>query len=153
MASNSPTSRASGVAKRGRTRAAACAAIGALTVGALAAAAPAAADDTFVAIAYSADDGAHGWVNDRTSEPDAAKAAEIKCRGFGGHQCVTAAVARDQCAAVAVMTPQTSPDHKWGQPHSGFGPDIETANAKASAANGGGEVIIARCSTGDAGWG
>jgi hypothetical protein len=127
--------------------------VGLLTAGGLAVSAPASANDTFVAIAFSPDNGAHAWANNRSSEPDAAKAAEESCKQFGGHQCFTAAVAKDQCAAIAVNSPQTSADHKWGQPHSGFGPDVETANAKASASNGGGEVLIARCASGNAGWG
>ena len=132
--------------------------VGALLVAAsgiaIGAAAPATADNaTFVAIAFSSDNGAHGWANNRTAEPDAARSAQNYCQQYGGNRCFTAAIARNQCAAIAVMTPAVSVDHKWGAPHAGFGPDIATANAAASAANGGGEVIVARCAAGSQGWG
>jgi len=131
----------------------------AITASALGAAAPAYADDTYVAEAFSQDNGSHGWANNRGSYEDAAAAAINTCvhppAGVGGKQCQVVAWARDACAAFAVFSPDTTADHKWGVAHGTWGATISDASDKASAANGGGEVVIDRCSTdgNPPGWG
>ena len=129
----------------------------ALTVAAIGVAAPANADDTYVVEAYSQDNGSHGWANNRGSYDEALSAAVNTCEhppaGVGGQHCQVAAWAKNGCAAFAVFTPATSADHKWGPPQGTWGATIADANANASAKNGGGEVVIDRCSTGDEGWG
>jgi hypothetical protein len=131
----------------------------AITAGALGAAAPAYADDTYVAEAFSQDNGSHGWANGRGSYDEAAAAAVNTCvhppAGVGGKQCQVVAWARNACAAFAVFSPNGTADHKWGVANGTWGATISDANVKAAAANGGGEVVIDRCSTDSnpPGWG
>jgi hypothetical protein len=130
-----------------------------IAVAALGAAAPANAADSYVAEAFSQDNGSHGWANDRGSYAEAATAAINTCihppAGIGGKQCQVVAWARDACAAFAVFSPNGTADHKWGVARGTWGSTIEDANVKAAAANGGGEVVIDRCSTSSnpPGWG
>ena len=107
----------------------------------------------YVAIAFSPDNGAHGWANNLDTQEAAQGAALQNCRNFGGKQCGIDAWSHNDCAAIAVMTPATTANHQWGAHHGTWGATIADANANASAANGGGEVMVARCATGDDGWG
>ncbi len=127
----------------------------AITAGTLGQAVPANADDggPYVAIAFSPDDGAHGWANNAYNQQQAMDAAMQNCRDFGGHKCGIDAWAHNDCAAVAVMTPAVTPDHQWGAHHGTYGATIAAAQDAAVNQNGGGEVIVARCATGDQGWG
>jgi hypothetical protein len=114
---------------------------------------PADAGGPYVAIAFSPDNGAHGWANNADTQQQAQDAALQNCRNFGGKQCGVDAWSHNQCAAIAVMTPAVTANHQWGAHHGTWGATIADANANASAANGGGEVMVARCATGDDGWG
>jgi len=131
-------------------------ATGTITVGTVALAGSANADPgqggPYVAIAFSPDNGAHGWANNAYQQ-QAIDTALQNCRNFGGKHCGIDAWSHNECAAIAVMTPAVTPNHQWGAHHGTYGPTIAAAQDAALNQNGGGEVMVARCATGDSGWG
>ena len=68
----------------------------------------------YVAIAFSPDNGSHGWANNAYNYQQAVDTAVANCTQFGGDQCQLAAWDDTGCAAIAVMAPTTTPDGKWG---------------------------------------
>jgi Domain of unknown function (DUF4189) len=127
----------------------------AAAVGTLGLAGPANADQggPYVAIAYSPDNGAYGWANNAFTQDQAQDTALQNCRNFGGQQCEIDAWAHNECAALAVMTPQVTANNQWGAHYGWYGATIQEAQDAALHKNGGGEVIVAHCASGDAGWG
>ncbi len=118
----------------------------AAAVGTLGPAGPANADQggPYVAIAYSPDNGSYGWANNAFTQDQAQDTALQNCRNFGGQQCEIDAWAHNECAALAVA----------GGAHYGwYGATIAEAQDAALTRNGGGEVIVAHCASGNAGWG
>ena len=124
-------------------------AAGALAAGVLGPAAPANADagGQWVVIAYSPDNGIHGWANNRNTYQEALDAAMFNCRGFGGTNCVLGAFSHNQCAAV-VADAQVGDFGQWA---GRAGLDISGAEVAAQRTNGGGDVVLSRCATGDEG--
>ena len=124
-----------------------------LTLGAVA---PAnAAGDTYVAIAWSPDNGDHGWANNQPSFPLAAKVALLNCRKFGGDKCTVVVSARDACAAL-FAAPPAGDNPNWGPAHVGTGPTLDAAQGAAtdpSQTYDTGIPLIIRCSTGSSGQG
>lgn len=107
----------------------------------------------YVAIAYSPDNGSHGWANNEPSYQQAVDAAVANCARFGGHQCQLAAWDNTGCAAMAVMAPATTPDGKWGHWEGRGAASLNEAQDAALNANGGGEILLSRCATGGDGQG
>jgi hypothetical protein len=107
----------------------------------------------FVAIAFSPDNGSHGWANNEPSYQQAVDAAVANCTHFGGRQCQLAAWDNTGCAAIAVMAPATTPNGKWGQLSGRGAATLNEAQDAALNANGGGEILLSRCATGAEGQG
>jgi Domain of unknown function (DUF4189) len=139
------------------------AATGAIAVGALGPAAFANADPgpgrpgpggsgPYVAIAYSPDNGAHGWANNAYNYQQAVDTAVANCTHFGG-RCQLAAWDDTGCAALAVMAPATTPDGKWGHWSGRGAATLNEAQDAALNANAGGEILLSRCATGGEGQG
>ena len=135
-----------------RITAAALLVAGAIAGSAVGAAAPANADSggPYVVIAYSPNNGARGWANNKDTLDEAFQAAMFNCRGWGGTQCQMGAWAHDSCAAV-VSDGQEGDPGKWA----GRGGEADTQGAEVAAqgANGGGQVVVSRCATGNQGSG
>jgi hypothetical protein len=115
----------------------------------------------YVAIAFSPENGAHGWENNQGLLSVADNDAVANCQHFGGSQCRIVVTARNQCAALYASTPDQngqSNGYKWGPPHVGTGPTPYAAE-QAAVDPGGvpvddtGLPLIIRCATGDAGQG
>ncbi len=127
-----------------------------VALGALGAAAPAgAAADTFVAIAFSPDNGAHGWENNQPTFALAAKGAMLNCRKFGGDKCTIVVSARDACAAL-FAAPPAGDITTWGPANVGTGPTLDAAQQAATnpaTTYNTGIPLIMRCSAGDSGQG
>lgn len=99
----------------------------------------------WVAIAYDPGNGAHGWANNKTTKYWAIDAARGSCFEFGGKACVEAAWATNNgCAALAVD------GDRWS---GSDGPNLAAAENAALAKNGGGHIVLSRCSEGGAGTG
>ena len=180
------TFRTSPTAQRAIAAASLLVASSAITIGALGSVAPAHADTTpappppppgapaapaftpprdallgpWLAIAWSPDNGDHGWANNRATVFDANNAAIANCQHFGGDQCQVVVSARD-CGALYAASPDQngqSNGHKWGPAHTGTGPTPDAAEQAAIAPGGvpvddTGSPLIIRCATGDAGQG
>lgn len=127
-----------------------------ITLGALGAAVPArAAGDTYVAIAFSPDNGAHGWENNQPTFALAGKGAMMNCRKFGGDKCTIVVSARDACAAL-FAAPPAGDITTWGPANVGTGPTLDTAQQAAtdpSKTSDTGIPLIIRCSSGGSGQG
>jgi hypothetical protein len=109
----------------------------------------------FLAIAWSPDNGDHGWANNQPTDPAARAAAIGYCQRFGGDQCQVVVVTKE-CGALFAAAPDTTPDHKWGPANVGTGPTPDAAQAVAtdpSKVYETGDPLIIRCATGDAGQG
>ena len=132
------------------------AAVTALTLTAVGPTAPAnAAGDTYVAIAWSPDNGDHGWENNQPSFALAAKGALTNCRKFGGDKCTVVVSARDACAAL-FAAPPAGDNPNWGPAHVGTGATPDEAQGSAtdpSKTFDTGIPLVIRCSTGNAGQG
>jgi hypothetical protein len=134
---------------------------GVIAVGAFGPAAPASADDggPYVAIAFSPENGTHGWANNAYNYQQAVDAAVANCirfgggSRFGGSQCQLAAWDHNGCAALAVMAPATTPDGKWGHWSGRGAATLNDAQDAALNANAGGEILLSRCATGGEGQG
>ncbi len=125
---------------------------GAIVVGALGPATPAHADagGPWVVIYYSPVNGIHGWANNRNTFQDADYAALANCQRFGGDgNCVVGAFSHNQCAAVAA----DSQVGDWSKFAGSAGADLQGAEGAAVHANGGGQIVLSRCATGDEGTG
>ena len=133
-----------------RITAATLLAAGAIAAGALGPAAPANADagGPYVVIAYSPDSGIHGWANNRNTFQEALDAAMFNCRGFGGTHCQLGAWDHNQCAAVAADI-----GNDWSKWAGRGGADLQGAEGAAVYQNGGGQIVLSRCATGDQGTG
>jgi uncharacterized protein DUF4189 len=107
----------------------------------------------YVAIAFSPDNGSHGWANNAFNYQQAVDTAIANCTHFGGDQCQLAAWDDTGCAALAVMAPATTPDGKWGHWEGRGAPSLNEAQDAALNANGGGEILLSRCATGAEGQG
>jgi hypothetical protein len=107
----------------------------------------------YVAIAFSPDNGSHGWANNEPTYQQAVDAAVANCTRFGGNQCQLAAWDDTGCAAIAVMAPATTPDGKWGHWEGRGAPSLNEAQDAALNANAGGEILLSRCATGGEGQG
>lgn len=107
----------------------------------------------YVAIAFSPDNGSHGWVNNAYNYQQAVDGAVANCTRFGGHQCQLAAWDDTGCAALAVMAPATTPDGKWGHWSGRGAATLNEAQDAALNANAGGEILLSRCATGGEGQG
>lgn len=114
----------------------------------------------WLAIAWSPDNGDHGWANERATVFEARDAAIANCQHFGGGQCQVVVTARD-CGALFAASPAQngqSNGNKWGPAHTGTGPTPDAAQQAAIAPGGvpvedTGSPLIIRCATGDAGQG
>jgi Domain of unknown function (DUF4189) len=149
MTANS-TPNAAPARRRRITAATLLVAAGALAAGAFGPAAPANADagGQWVVIAYSPDNGIHGWANNRNTYQEALDAAMFNCRGFGGGQCTLGAFSHNQCAAVAADI-----GNDWSKWAGRAGADLQGAEGAAVYENGGGQIVLSRCATGDQGTG
>jgi Domain of unknown function (DUF4189) len=107
----------------------------------------------YVAIAFSPDNGSHGWANNAYNYQQAVDTAVANCTRFGGDQCQLAAWDDTGCAALAVMAPATTPDGKWGHWSGRGAPSLNEAQDAALNANAGGEILLSRCATGGEGQG
>lgn len=138
---------------------------GAMTVSTLVVATPAIADPPrppgkdgpYLAIAWSPDNGAHGWANARATVVDAEQGAIGYCQHYGGDQCKVVVSTR-ACGALFAAPPDTQPSHTWGPAHTGTGPTPDAAQSAAISPNGvpvenTGVPLIIRCATGNAGQG
>jgi hypothetical protein len=140
---------------RRRTAAAAATmlvAAGAVVAGALDVAAPANADgDRYVALALSQEKGPDGWGNEFTSENGAQQRSLTECAKYGGTHCVMVIWAKNGCAAIAVGDHDAYGGYKnyWGMP----GATLADAEKAALDKNGGGHILLAKCSTGTDGIG
>lgn len=147
---NTTTSRHTASTSRHRRTAAATllVAVGAIAFSALGSAASANADvDKYVAIAYLPATGAHGWENNETALSWAKDSAEVNCLHYTDYRsgsCVVAVWAKNGCAALAVD------GDRW---HGAYGPNLAAAENAALANNGGGHIVLSRCSEGGAGTG
>jgi hypothetical protein len=120
----------------------------AIAVGALGPAAPANADagNQYVVIAYSPVNGAHGWVNNVNSFDQAYHSAIGLCVKFGGQECQLGAWDHGGCAAVIADV-----GNDWSHWAGRGGADLQGAEGAAVYANGGGQVVLSRCATGNQG--
>ncbi len=107
----------------------------------------------YVAIAFSPDNGSHGWANNAYNYQQAVDTAVANCTRFGGDQCQLAAWDDTGCAAIAVMAPATTPDGKWGHWEGRGAATLNEAQDAALNANAGGEILLSRCATGGEGQG
>ena len=107
----------------------------------------------YVAIAYSPNNGSHGWANNEPTYQQALDDAVANCTRFGGTQCQLAAWDDTGCAAIAVMAPATTPDGKWGHWEGRGATTLNEAQDAALNANAGGEILLSRCATGGEGQG
>jgi hypothetical protein len=127
----------------------------AIALAALSAAAPASAGDTYVAIAWSPDNGDHGWENNQPTFAMAAKGALMNCRKFGGDKCTIAVSTPNGCAAL-FAAPPAGDIQTWGPAHVGTGPTLDAAEQAATnpaTTYDTGIPLVVRCSTGDSGQG
>jgi Domain of unknown function (DUF4189) len=108
-------------------------------------AAPANAADKYVAISFSPENGAYGWGNNYDSEDGARIRSLSECQNYGGTHCVFIAWARNGCAALAVG--DRNPYGGFDQYYGWYGPSIASAEQQALAKNGGGTILISKCST------
>lgn len=113
-------------------------AAGALVISALGAAAPASADDTFVAISYSEESHVWGWGSDYPTLDGARIRSLSECQSHGGNHCEFIAWAENSCAALAV---DGNKFYGW------YGATIADAKREALARNGGGRIAVSRCSS------
>jgi hypothetical protein len=127
-----------------------------IAVGALGPVAPAnAAGNTVVAIAFSPDNGSHGWANNQPTRTMAEKGALMNCRKFGGDKCTIVVTAVNGCAAL-FAAPPAGDITTWGPANVGTGPTLDAAQQAAtdpSKVYDTGIPLIIRCSTGDSGQG
>jgi Domain of unknown function (DUF4189) len=123
----------------------------ATTAGMLLAAAPANADDKFVAISFSPENGAYGWGNNYDSQDGARIRSLTECQNYGGTHCVFIAWAQNGCAALAVG--DKNPYGGFDQYYGWYGPTLAAAEQQALDKNGGGHVLVSRCATGGQGTG
>jgi hypothetical protein len=107
----------------------------------------------YVAIAFSPDNGSHGWANNAFNYQQAVDTAVANCTRFGGDQCQLAAWDDTGCAAIAVMAPATTPDGRWGHWAGRGAATLNEAQDAAVNANAGGEILLSRCATGGEGQG
>jgi hypothetical protein len=155
MTTNIPTT--SG--RRRFTAAALLVAAGAIAVGAAAPAnaapyRPEPAIGPYLAIAWSPDNGDHGWANNRATLFDARDAAIGNCQHFGGDQCQVMVLTRE-CGAL-YAAPPAGDITKWGPGNVGTGATPDAAEAAAtdpSKVYDTGIPLIIRCATGNAGQG
>jgi Domain of unknown function (DUF4189) len=120
-------------------------------------ASPVYADTTYVAIAFSSNNGSHGWENNQPTFDGAVKGAMNNCRTHGGNQCKLVVSASNACAAL-FAAPPAGDIHVWGPPHTGTGPTLDAAERAATAPGGvpvedTGIPLIVRCSSGGSGQG
>jgi hypothetical protein len=101
--------------------------------------APASAEGTWAAIAYSPDTSAYGYGYNANSKSEAESTAMGFCYQYGGTDCQIASSAQHGCMALA-----DSPDHWAG----GLGPSQGAAEADALKDNGGGSIIVSGCTGG-----
>jgi uncharacterized protein DUF4189 len=120
----------------------------------------------YVAIAFSPDNGDHGWASSNGSGNSqmAQNGALGNCRSAsaGADQCQIVVVAQSAgllqngCAALMVEPPASTSDNKWGPVHVGKGASVDEAENAAAAAgfgNATGIPLTARCAIGDDGIG
>jgi hypothetical protein len=115
----------------------------------------------WVAIAFSPDNGAHGWTNGADSVQMAQSGALGHCRAAGGDQCQIVVSAhssglQNQCAALFAEPAADNYNHKWGPAHVGTGPTLDAAEQAATnpaTTYDTGIPLIVRCATGDGGQG
>lgn len=122
------------------------------TLGVLGPAAPASADSgKYVAVAVSQEKGPYGWGNDYSTENGAQQRSLTECANHGGTHCVMAAWSHNGCVALAVGDQDAYGGYKnyWGM----NGATLGEAERAALAKNGGGHVVVAKCSTGSEGIG
>lgn len=137
--------------RRRRITGATLLAASAIAVGALGAAAPANADSggPWVVIAYSPVNGIHGWANNRDTYKQAYDDALAYCISFGGgSSCTLGAYSHNQCAAVAADI-----GNDWAKWAGRAGADLQGAEGAAVYENGGGQIVLSRCATGNQGTG
>jgi Domain of unknown function (DUF4189) len=153
--------------RRRITAAALLVAAGAMTVSTVALAAPASAvpppatcrpapncPGPYLAIAWSPDNGDHGWANARGTLFEARDAAIGNCQHFGGDQCQVVVVTKE-CGAL-FAAPPAGAITKWGPANVGTGATPDAAEAAAtdpSKVYDTGIPLIIRCATGNAGQG
>lgn len=100
---------------------------------------PAHADaDKFVAISYSAESHVFGWGNNYTDLDGARIRSLSECQGHGGNHCEFIAWSKNGCAALAV-----NGDNFYGW----YGPTAQDAEREALARNGGGHILVSKCSS------
>jgi Domain of unknown function (DUF4189) len=131
---------------RGRRIAAATllVAAGATTAGMILAA-PANAADKYVAISFSPENGAYGWGNNYDTEDGARIRSLTECQNYGGTHCVFIAWAQNGCAALAVG--DRNAYGGFDQYYGWYGPTLAAAEKAALEKNGGGTILISKCST------
>jgi Domain of unknown function (DUF4189) len=115
------------------------------TTGATILAAPANADDKFVAISFSPENGAFGWGNNYDTQDGARIRSLTECQNYGGTHCVFIAWARNACAALAVG--ERNAYGGYDQYYGWWGNTIADAEKAALDKNGGGTILISKCST------
>jgi Domain of unknown function (DUF4189) len=104
-------------------------------------AAPAKADDTYAAIAYSPQTGLYATISNASPKDEAVNAATDMCHQGGATDCVPVVFVGNGCVALAV-----NPGAR--QFAGGSGATIADAEANAVANSHGGEIQGSKCSTG-----
>jgi hypothetical protein len=114
-------------------------------------AAPANAADKFVALSFSPENGSYGWGNNYDTQDGARIRSLSECQNYGGTHCVFIAWAKNGCAALAVGDKNAYGG--YDQYYGWYGPTLPEAEQAALGKNGGGHILVSRCSTGGEGTG